>query len=138
MNEKLKINLTINHEQMAQVAEDMPALGKKCADGVNDGMRHMAPSAAVAQIPALLSVRQMTAANERAVANLCALAQCDAATVERAVGMTYPRATNDELLAMLLAGNLSWFAESVHEFGRRVEYVRWRYARTGKFEKVTV
>lgn len=103
----------------------------------SDSIRRMAQAQAIAQIPELLNIRQMTAANERAVANLCALAQCDADTVERAVGMAYPRVTNDELLAALMVpGALTEFAEFVREFGRRVEYVARRYARTGKFDEV--
>jgi hypothetical protein len=139
MNEKLKINLTINsdplRERMARITDGLTQMNKPTV--ITDGMRHMAQAQAIAQIPALLSIRQMTAANERAVANLCALAQCDAATVERAVGMTYPRVTNDELLAALMVpGALTEFAEFVREFGRRVEYVRQRYACTGKFDEV--
>ncbi len=141
MSEKLQIKLTWNdhalREQMAAMAEGMPALGQKCADGVNDGLRRVASVQAIAQIPELLNIRQMTATNERAVANLLALSLADVATVERAVGMAYPRATNDELLAMLMVpGALYDFALMVREFGRRVEYVTRRYARTGEFDEV--
>ncbi len=142
VSDKLQISLTLNdqalREQMAQVAEGMAVLGEKCADGVHDGLRRMAQAMAIAQIPELANIRQMTAANERAVANLCVLAQCDVAAVERVVSMAYPRATNDELLAALMvSGALAEFAESVREFGHRVEYVKRRYERNGKFDEVT-
>jgi len=141
MSDKLQINLSWNdqalREQMARATEGMPALGEKCADGVHDGLRYMAQAMAVAQIPELANIRQMTAANERAVANLCALSLADVATVERAVGMMWPHATSDELLAVLMVpGALDDFALMVREFGRRVEYVTRRYARTGKFDEV--
>ncbi len=143
MADKMQINPTWNHqamrEQMARVAEGMPSLGEKCAGGVRDGLRHMAQAMAIAQIPELVNIRQMTAANERAVANLCALSLADVATVERVVGMMWPRATNDELLAVLMVpGALYDFALMVREFGRRVEYVTRRYARTGEFDEVPV
>jgi len=110
---------------------------EKCADGAHDGIRHMAQAMTVAQIPELFSIRQLATANERAVANLLALSVADVAIVERSVGMTWPRATNDELLAMLMVpGALAEFVDSVREFGRRVEYAARRYARTGKFDEV--
>lgn len=56
----------------------------------------------------------------------------------RAVGMAYPRSTNEELLSMARdASALAEFAQTVVEFGRRVEYAMRRYQRNGRFDEVT-
>ena len=85
-------------------------------------------------IPELHSAVQMMVHNEQALAQLRALSCADDATILRNVGMPQPTAAFDELLSMLLTHRLSDFVEALHEYGRRVDYCKRRYAASGRFE----
>lgn len=96
----------------------------------SDSIRRMAEATAASSVPKLATLLQMVADNERSMADLCAASGTSAYAIERAVGMTWPRPTNAELLSMTPT-ELDDLAERTEEFGRRVAYVRRRYLRGG-------